>query len=87
MATEKFHFDIPGTKKKITLPHFDSVKPGVIRKVRKEGDTQVFFTVLEALADEKTLAVIDEFDKDTFSEFAKAWQEASKTSTGESSAS
>lgn len=87
MATEKFHFDIPGTKKKIIIPRFDSVRPGLIRKVRKEGDTEVFFTVLEALADEKTLDIIDNLDKDTFSAFAKAWQEAANTSVGESSAS
>ncbi len=82
MATEKFHFDIPGTKDKIIIPHFNTVKPGVVRKARKGGDLDVFFSVLEALADEKTLEVIDELSKDVFNDFSKQWQNAGDTSMG-----
>lgn len=68
----------------ITLPRFDSVKPGVIRKIRKLSDVDQFFTVLETLADEDTLAVIDELEQEEFQSLQEAWFKHSGVDMGES---
>lgn len=87
MATENFHYDVPGTKKKIIIPHFNTAPAGVYRKNRKESEAELVLSVLENLASEKTLETIDTMTIAEFAEFNKAWQEASKPSAGESSAS
>lgn len=87
MATEEFHYTIPGTTKKIVIPHFNTAPFGVVRKARKEGESEVILSVLEHLASEDTLALIDELPSAQFAAFNEAWQKASKPSAGESSAS
>lgn len=86
MALEKFHYTTDGGEK-ITVPKFKTVPAGVIRRVRKESQAEQIFTVLEALADEATLALVDDLDADEFNRFVQAWQEDSKVTMGESSAS
>lgn len=77
-----FHYTTAdGTE--ITLPRFDSVKPGVIRKIRKLSDVDQFFTVLETLADEETLRIIDDLDQSEFQEFQEAWFRHSGVDLGE----
>ncbi|MBF6428705.1 hypothetical protein IU440_28945, partial [Nocardia cyriacigeorgica] len=67
-----FHYETEdGTE--VILPRFDSVKPGVIRKIRKLSDVDQFFTVLEALADEDTLAVIDDLEQKEFQKLQTEW--------------
>jgi len=68
----------------IVLPRFDSVKPGVIRKIRKLSDVDQFFTVLEALADEATLSVVDELDQDEFQDLQTEWFRHAGVDVGES---
>lgn len=68
----------------ITLPRFDSVKPGTIRQIRKLSEVDQFFTVLESLADEHTLAVIDELGQDEFQDLQVAWFNHSGVDVGES---
>lgn len=68
----------------ISLPRFDSVKPGVIRKIRKLSDVDQFFTVLETLADAETLAVIDDMEQGEFQALQEAWFKHSGVELGES---
>lgn len=86
MALEKFHYTTAAGEK-VTLPKFKSVSAGVIRRVRKESQAEQIFTVLEDLADEATLRLVDDLDAQEFNEFVQAWQEDSKVTLGESSAS
>lgn len=67
----------------ISLPAFNTVKPGVIRKIRKLSDVDQFFTVLETLADEDTIAKIDDMDHDTFEDFQKEWFRHAGVDVGE----
>jgi len=67
----------------ITLPPFNSVKPGLIRKIRKLSDVDQFFTVLETLADEDTIVKIDDMDHDEFEDFQKEWFRHAGVDVGE----
>lgn len=69
--------------KELTLPRFDSVKPGVIRKIRKLSDVDQFFTVLEHLADEDSLAIIDDLDQPEFQDLQTKWFEHAGVDMGE----
>ncbi|NIL86513.1 hypothetical protein RhoFasGS6_03917 [Rhodococcus fascians] len=44
---------------KIVLPPFKSVKPGVMRKIRKLDQADQFFTILETVLDNRRQAEID----------------------------
>lgn len=68
----------------IVLPKFNSVKPGVIRKIRKLSDVDQFFTVLEELADEETLAVVDNLTQEVFQDVQLAWFKHAGITLGES---
>ena len=85
MATEKFHFD--SSAGAIAVPKFDQIPVGVIRSVRKKSQAEQIFSTLEAVADEKTLAVLDKLSTREFNEFVGAWQKDAGISVGESSAS
>jgi hypothetical protein len=67
----------------ISLPAFNSVKPGLIRRIRKLSDVDQFFTVLEELADEDTIVKIDDMDHETFEDFQKEWFKHSGVDVGE----
>lgn len=85
MATEKFHYKV-GTKT-IVLPRYKHIPMGILRKLRKEDVDEQLFGLLETVADEKTLALLDELDQERFQEFYQAWQADSEVTQGESSAS
>lgn len=74
MALEKFHYTFGS--KKITLPLFDALPFGVIRRLRKESEQEQFFQLLEAVADEKSLAVIDTMSSSEVSDMMTEWQDA-----------
>ncbi|MEQ6899012.1 hypothetical protein [Microbacterium sp. KR10-403] len=87
MATEKFHYTSKSGKK-ITLPKFgQGIKAGFIRRIRKLSEGEQVFEFIEAVADEKTLEVIDDFDTAELGEFFGAWQKDAGVGVGESSAS
>ena len=85
MTTEKFHYTHKG--KTITLPHFRHLPFGLIRKLRKQGDGEELFGLIEAVADKKSLDVIDTMDMGEVGQLFEAWQEASSVTLGESGAS
>ena len=84
MTTEQFHWTAPSGAE-IVLPYMDKIKTGVIRKARKLDDTDAMFTIIESVADEATLAAIDDLDTSELNDLAEAWQKGSPL--GESSGS
>lgn len=83
--TEQFHYQ--HHDRTITLPYLRNIKVGVIRKLRNLGAEDQFFGILEAVADEDTLAVIDDMTADEFGAVMEQWQQASGITVGESVAS
>lgn len=82
---EKFHYTVPGTKKKITLPGFGNLPFGVVRRIRKADDTEQFFLLLEESADERSLKIIDELSMPEIADLVDAWQKDAGVTVGESS--
>lgn len=82
---EKFHYNVPDTKKKIELPRFDSLPFGAVRKIRKLSDEEQFFALFEESADDKNLAVIDTLSMPQISDLVTAWQKDAGVELGESS--
>lgn len=95
MAMEKFHHRIvigedsdgEEIKHKITLPKFDQIKFGIIRKNRKLPQDEQFFSLLEAVASEADLEAMDNATQEEMSRLMTAWQEDSGVTSGESEAS
>ena len=85
MALEKFHYTVPETKKKITLPGFGNLPFGAVRKIRKLSDEEQFFALFEESADDKNLAVIDTLSMPQISDLVTAWQKDAGVDLGESS--
>lgn len=76
-----FLYDVNGTK--IKMPKFKNVPAGVIRKHRTEDEASQTFAILEAVADAKTLKVIDAMSIEELGAFVNAWQKDSGATTGE----
>ena len=59
--------------KKLTLPAFDEIPVGVIRRARKmEADEQIWF-VLESVLKDKDLAILDSMSVKEFSTAISGW--------------
>lgn len=71
----------------VTLPKFSRIKFGTLRKMRKLDEDDVPFFLVEELADEDNLAIIDALEPDQVGDLFKAWQENAGLETGNSSAS
>jgi len=72
----------------IKLPSFDQIPFGVIRKLRKaDNDGEAFFGLIEQVADEATLDVLDSLPLAATGDIFSAWQAAAGVTAGESSAS
>ena len=84
MALEKFHYTTESNKK-ITLPKFDALPFGVVRRIRNADDTEQFFLLLEEAADERSLKVIDDMPMPEIADLVEAWQKDAGVSVGESS--
>ncbi|STC97534.1 hypothetical protein [Corynebacterium renale] len=85
MATEQFHYTTE-SKKKLTLPHFGNLPFGVVRKLRKEEESEQIFLVFEELFknDPKQLEILDEMGQSEVMDLIAAWQKASGVTVGES---
>jgi len=75
MATEKFNWSSPEGAK-ITLPHMDKIKAGIVRRHRKEEPIDFIFSVLEEVGDEATLAKVDDLETSDLNALFEAWQKA-----------
>lgn len=85
MTTEQFHYTYEGEE--IVLPHLKNLPTGILRKVRNKEALDAAFSIFESLCDDQALAVIDAMPLEEFQSFQVAWEKASGTSLGESSAS
>lgn len=59
--------------KTITLPTFRDIPVGLVRKIRKESETDQAWLILEELLDEKQLAIVDSMTIPEFTEFMNGW--------------
>lgn len=85
-AEECFTFEHEG--KSYTLkPTLESLTPGFMRKNRRREDLDAFFTILELLADEEQLEVIDSMTHEEFGELSKEFYAHLGATQGESAAS
>lgn len=87
-ASKTFEFEHNG--KKLSIPAFNALPMGAIRKARKakdEGD-QVF-TIIEIMLGEDSpeLAALDSMDAETFQAFMASWTQGAPLGESSSSAS
>ena len=78
---EKFKWT-SNTGTEIVLPRMDQIKAGVLRKHRKEDPVDFMFSIVEAAADDDTLAKLDDLDVNDLNACFEAWQ--AEVSPGES---
>lgn len=71
----------------VTLPRFKKAMTfGRARRLRKLSAEEQMFTLIEEIADDDTLAVLDDLDAEESNAFIEAWQDDSDVTSGESSA-
>lgn len=95
MAFEKFHhkitigFDDEGEpiKERVTLPRFEAIPFGLIRKNRRLPEAEQFFSLIEQVASEEDLEKMDKAPQSEMEKLMEAWQKDSGISMGESEAS
>lgn len=68
-------------------PTMESITPGFMRRIRKFDDLDAFFTILEELADDEQLAVVDSMSHAEFGELSKEFYAHLGATQGESAAS
>ncbi|MGN2635338.1 hypothetical protein ACTD5D_03905 [Nocardia takedensis] len=79
---DKFVRVIDGVE--VSLPSLSYLRPGLIRRIRKLGDVDALYTLLELELSPQALAVVDEMDPEDYREFLDAWREHSGVNLGES---
>ena len=92
---EKFHYRITTgvdnegdpIRHKVSLPKFNQIKFGLIRKNRKLPQEEQFFALLEAIASDEDIEAMDNATQEEIGNLMTAWQEDSGVSQGESTAS
>lgn len=70
----------------ISLMPMGRVPTGIVRRHRHEDPVDFIFSMLEEIADEETLAKVDELPSEDLNKMVEAWQEETG-SAGESSGS
>lgn len=86
MTTENFHYTTRAGAA-LTLPRFDQLPFGVVRRLRHQEPTEQVFSLIEEVCDEGTLAVVDTLTTQEITDLYTAWQREGQVSQGESSAS
>lgn len=72
----------------ITLPKFGQMPFGIRRKLRYiHDDEESMIVIIEGVADEESLAVIDKMYDEELADFLAAWQRDADITLGESEAS
>ncbi len=71
----------------IRLPSLSYLKPGLVRRIRRLGDVDAMYTLVEMSVTPEQQEVLDEMDPDDWSAMLELWREHSGLSLGESSAS
>jgi hypothetical protein len=68
----------------IRLPSLSYLRPGLVRRIRRLGDVDAMYTLLELALTPAALAVLDDMTPDAYNELLEAWREHSGISLGES---
>ena len=68
----------------IVLPSLSYLKPGLVRRIRRLGDVDAMYTLLELSLTPEALAALDEMDPDAYHQLLEAWRAHSGLSLGES---
>lgn len=68
----------------VRLPSLSYLKPGLIRKLRRLGDVDAMYTLMEAVLDEDALVALDDMDPGEYEEMLEAWRTHSGVALGES---
>lgn len=92
MAFEKFHFKLvtgedeegDPIKEEVVLPKFGSIPFGILRKNRHKPEEDQFFDLLESVAGEKYLEIMDRAPQSEMRAMMTAWQKDSGVQLGES---
>ncbi|MBH0777004.1 hypothetical protein [Nocardia bovistercoris] len=83
-AAVKYDFvrDIDGVE--VRLPSLSYLRPGLIRRIRKLGDVDALYTLLELVLPSDALAAVDDMNPDDYRLFLDAWRAHSGVNLGES---
>jgi len=57
----------------VTLPDFQAIPVGLVRKIRNESENDQAWLILEYLLDEEQLAVVDTMTVPEFAQFMNGW--------------
>ncbi|MGW4364622.1 hypothetical protein ACWEKT_03170 [Nocardia takedensis] len=68
----------------IALPSLSYLKPGLIRRIRRLGDVDAMYTLLELTLPAEALAVLDDMEPDDYHALLEAWRTHSGVNLGES---
>ncbi|MEU2256171.1 hypothetical protein ABZ540_23665 [Nocardia xishanensis] len=68
----------------VRLPSLSYLKPGLIRRIRRLGDVDAMYTLLELTLPAEALAAIDDMDPDEYHALLDAWRTHSGVNLGES---
>ncbi|MET8774017.1 hypothetical protein ABZV58_03215 [Nocardia sp. NPDC004654] len=68
----------------VRLPSLSYLKPGLIRRIRRLGDVDAMYTLLELTLPAEALAAIDDMDPDEYHALLEAWRTHSGVNLGES---
>ena len=81
----KFTYKFDG--KEFTVPRVDQLKVKVVRKIQDLDGGDELFGILDLIADDKAMAVIDEMTMKDLEKFFESWQASAEVTVGESEAS
>ncbi|MFE3100280.1 hypothetical protein [Nocardia tengchongensis] len=79
---DDFHYQVDGID--IELPSLTYLKPGLVRRIRRLGDVDAMYTLMELTVSPEALAALDDMDPDAYHEMLEAWRAHSGISLGES---
>lgn len=68
----------------VRLPSLSYLKPGVIRRIRRLGDVDAMYTLMEMVLAREVLELLDEMDPDEYEKLLDEWREHSGVALGES---
>lgn len=79
---DDFFYRVNGIE--IQLPSLSYLKPGLVRRIRRLGDVDAMYTLLELTLAPEALAALDNMDPDAYREMLEDWRAHSGISLGES---
>ncbi|WP_157978752.1 hypothetical protein [Nocardia aurea] len=79
---DEFVYDVDGIE--VRLPSLSYLKPGLIRRIRRLGDVDAMYTLLELVLAPESLAVLDDMEPDAYHALLEAWRTHSGVNLGES---